>query len=125
MTTAEERLEVLKMIQGGQITADEGARLLEALKEKDRPQEKLLSESRGKGPRLFRIRVTDLETGQEKVNMRMPWSLVNVGVSMGARFAREEIKVDEFTKAIQAGAEGRIMDVVDEEDGERVEIFVE
>jgi hypothetical protein len=125
MTTAEERLEVLKMIQSGQITADEGARLLEALKEKGHPQDKYLSESRGKGPRLFRIRVTDLETGREKVNMRMPWSLVNVGVNMGARFARDEIQVDEFTEAIQAGAEGRIMDVVDEESGERVEIFVE
>lgn len=113
------------MIQSGQITADEGARLLEALKEKARPQEKHLSESRGKGPRLFRIRVTDLETGREKVNMRMPWSLVNVGVNMGARFARDEIKVSEFTEAIQAGAEGRIMDVVDKEAGERVEIFVE
>ena len=125
MTTAEERLEVLKMIQSGQITADEGARLLEALKEKDRPQKKPQPESRGKGPRLFRIRVTDLETGQEKVNLRMPWSLVNVGVNMGARFAREEIKVEEFTKAIQTGAEGMIMDVVDEENNERVEIFAE
>lgn len=126
MTTGEERLEVLKMIQSGQITADEGARLLEALalKEKDRPQ-KRHPESRGKGPRQFRLRVTDLETGQEKIDMRMPWSLVNVGISMGARFAREEIKVDEFAEAIQAGAEGKIMDVVDEEDGERVEIFVE
>jgi hypothetical protein len=124
MTTAEERLEVLKMIQSGQITADEGARLLEALKEKDRPQ-KRHPESRGKVPRQFRLRVTDLETGQEKIDMRMPWSLVNVGISMGARFAREEIKVDEFAEAIQAGAEGKIMDVVDEEDGERVEIFVE
>ncbi|MCP4536133.1 MAG: hypothetical protein GY832_03210 [Chloroflexi bacterium] len=125
MTAAEERLEVLKMIQNGQITADEGARLLEALKEKDRPKEKPLSESRSRAPRLFRIRVTDLETGQEKVNMRMPWNLVNVGVNMGARFARDEIQVDEFAEAIQAGAKGRIMDVLDEEANERVEIFVE
>ena len=129
MTTAEERLEVLKMIQSGQITADEGARLLESLKEKDRPQAKPRPESRGKGSRLFRIRVTDLETGQEKLNLRMPWNLVNVGINMGARFARKEIAtlltVKEFTEAAQAGAEGKIMDVVDEEDSERVEIFIE
>jgi hypothetical protein len=74
---------------------------------------------------MFRVRVTDLETGRQKVDVRMPWSLVNVGLNMGARFAREEIKVAEFAEAIQAGAEGKIMDVVDEEDGERVEIFVE
>ena len=57
--------------------------------------------------------------------MRMPWSLVNVGINMGARFAREEIKVEEFTKAVQAGTDGMIMDVIDEENNEQVEIFIE
>ena len=125
MATAEERIQVLKMVQSGQITVDEGARLLEALREDDRSKEGTQPESRGKGPRQFRIRVTDLETGRQKVDMRMPWSLVNVGIDMGARFAREEIWMEDFITAIQAGAEGKIMDVVDEEDGERVEIFVE
>jgi hypothetical protein len=124
MATAEERIRVLEMIQSGQVTAEEGARLLEALKE-DRPKGNDRAGSRRKGPRQFRIRVTDLETGRQKVDMRMPWSLVNVGINMGARFAREEIKVEDFVEAIQAGADGKIMDVVDEEDAERVEIFVE
>ena len=125
MTRAEERLQVLKMIQSGQITTEEGARLLDALKEKDRPKEESRPGGREKGPRQFRIRVTDLETGRQKIDVRIPWSLVNVGINMGARFAREEIKVEEFAEAVQAGAAGKIMDVVDEEDGERVEIFVE
>jgi hypothetical protein len=55
----------------------------------------------------------------------MPWSLVNVGINMGARFARDEVKVEDFVEAVQAGAEGKIMDLVDEEDGERIEVFVE
>jgi hypothetical protein len=123
MATAEERLQVLKMIQSGQITAEEGARLLEALKEDRPPTEEPRHGNRG--PRQFRIRVTDLETGRQKIDMRMPWSLVTVGINMGARFAREEIQVEDFVEAVQAGAVGKIMDVVDEEDGERVEIFVE
>jgi hypothetical protein len=125
MATTEERLQVLKMIQSGQISADEGARLLEALKEEDRPKEEPWPGSRAQKPSQFRIRVTDLETGRQKVDMRMPWSLINVGINMGARFAREEVKMEDFVEAIRAGAEGKIMDVVDEEDGERVEIFVE
>jgi hypothetical protein len=125
MVTAEERLQVLKMIQSGQITADEGARLLEALEAEDRPQEEPRPGSQVKGPSQFRIRVTDLKTGRQKVDMRMPWSLVNVGINMGARFARDEVKVEDFIEAVQAGAEGQIMDLVDEEDGERVEVFVE
>jgi hypothetical protein len=125
MTTAEERLQVLKMIQSGQITAEEGARLLEALREKDRPREESRSDDLSGKPRTFHIRVTDLRSGRQKVDMRMPWSLVNVGIDMGARFAREEIQAQDFLEAIRTGAEGRIMDLVDEEDGERIEIFVE
>jgi len=124
MTTAEERIQVLKMIQSGQITAEEGGRLLEALKE-GHLKEEGQPESQGKIPRQFRIRVTDLETGRQKVDVRIPWSLINVGISMGARFAREEINVEDFVEAIQAGTAGNIMDVVDEEGSERVEIFVE
>jgi len=124
MATAEERMQVLKMIHSGQVTAEEGARLLEILGE-DRPRKDTQPESRGKGPRQFHIRVTDLETGRQKIDLRLPWRLVNVGINMGARFAREEIRAEDFIEAIQAGAEGKIIDVVDEEDSERVEIFVE
>jgi len=113
------------MIQSGQVTAEEGAQLLDTLREEGHPKEEGWPENRGKLPRQFRIRVTDLETGRQKIDMRMPWSLVNVGVSMGARFARKEIKAEDFVGAVQAGAEGKIIDVVDEEESERVEIFVE
>ena len=122
MATTEERLQILKMIQNGQVSVEEGARLLEALKDKERPQEQSRP-STGKGPRQFHIRVTDLETGRQKVDMRLPWSLVNVGINMGARFAREEISIEDLVEAVQAGVEGRIMDLVDET--ERVEISVE
>jgi hypothetical protein len=44
---------------------------------------------------------------------------------MGARFAPEEINLEEVMQIIQAGTEGKIVDVEDEEDRERVEIFVE
>ena len=128
MATTDERLQILKMVQSGQITAEDGVRLLEALKgsrAEESPKEEAQPRAGGRGPRQFRIRVTDLETGRQKVDMRMPWSLINVGVNMGARFGREEIRVQDFVDAVQAGAEGKIMDVVDEEDGERVEIFVE
>jgi len=46
---------------------------------------------------------------------------------MGARFAPEVegINFDEVMAAIKSGSQGKIVDVVDEEDGERVEIYVE
>lgn len=125
MATADERLEVLEMIQSGQISAEEGARLLEALRDETTPRPTPTSAGRSQRPRRLRVRVSDLETGRSRVNIDLPWNLINVGMHMGARFAPEEIDLEEVMQALQAGTEGKIVDVEDTEDNERVEIFVE
>ncbi|MBM3187199.1 MAG: DUF2089 domain-containing protein [Chloroflexi bacterium] len=124
MTTSEERLQILKMIENGRISAEEGARLLEAL-EKSTAKE---GADQGSTPRRwFRVRVTDMRTGKPKVNVNIPLGLVSVGARMGARFAPEMsgIDVDEILKAVREGVQGRIIDVEDEDKGERVEIYAE
>ena len=124
MTTNEERLQILKMIENGQISAADGAQLLEAL---ERGNTKERPESGGSRPRWFRVRVTDMRTGKRKINVNIPMGLVNVGVRMGAKFAPDmaDIDIDEIIQAIKEGAQGKIVEVEDEEDGERVEIYVE
>ncbi len=125
MGTTEERMEILKMIQKGQISAEEGATLLGALVREKEPSPRPTSPTPRPQPRRLRIRVSDLETGRHKVNINLPWNLINVGMHMGARFAPEEIDLEEVMQALQAGTEGKIVDVEDTEDKERVEIFVE
>ena len=125
MATAEERMEILKMVQNGQISAEEGATLLNALKEEAEPRPSSEPVARTQQPRRLRIRVSDLETGRNKVNIDLPWNLINVGMHMGARFTPEGIDLEEVMQALQAGTEGKIVDVEDAEDNERVEIFVE
>ena len=122
MATSEERMQILEMIASGKITAEEGSRLLRALEKGSQP-----AETRPTQPRMFKIRITDLATGKDRVNVSIPMSLVNVGMKMGARFAPEieGVNLDEVMIAIRHGAHGRIVDVTDEEEGERVEIFVE
>jgi len=124
MTTVEERMQILKMIEEGKISAEEGARLLQALSAKS---DRRKTGPVGGEPRWFRVRVTDLDTGRNKVNVNIPMGLVNVGIKMGARFAPnvEGLNYEEISEAIKSGAQGKIIDVVDEEDGERVEIFIE
>jgi hypothetical protein len=53
--------------------------------------------------------------------------LVNVGMKMGARFSPEleGMDFDEITELVKSGGQGKVMDVYDEEEGERVEIFIE
>lgn len=123
MTTAEERMRILKMIQDKQITAEEGARLLEALKTAAgaAPREE------SPKPRWLRIRVTDRTTGKIKVNVNLPVGLLDVGLKMGARFAPEMAGMEfgAIRAAVKEGFQGRIVEVDDERENERVEIFVE
>jgi hypothetical protein len=131
MTSTEERMQILKMIQEGKITADEGAKLLEALgsakPEKRPPAPPAPPGAPGSDSRWFRVRVTDLRSGKNKVNVNIPMGLVNVGLKMGARFApnMEGVNLEEMMMAIKSGASGKIMDVTDEDSGEHVEIYVE
>lgn len=124
--STEERMQILRMIEEGKISASEGAALLRALDQNARGQatEPLKGSST---PRWFRVRVTDVTTGRNKVNVNIPMGLVNVGIKMGAKFAPEieGAEYQEIIEAVRSGQQGKIMDIFDEEDGERVEIFVE
>lgn len=127
MATTEERMQILTMVAEGQISAEEGAKLLAAL-DPDKIKKQGVSAIGGPSePRWFRVRVTDLETGRNKVSVNLPMSLVDVGKRMGARFAPEleSMDVDDIVEQIKSGAQGKIIEVEDTEGGERVEIYVE
>jgi len=127
MATTDERMQILKMIEEGKISASEGAELLRAL---DRNKQSERTEPlHGASPaRWFRVRVTDMISGRNKVNVNIPIGLVNVGMKMGARFIPESVDSIEYQEAmdaIRSGRQGKIFDYTNEDDGERVEIFVE
>jgi hypothetical protein len=116
-------MQILGMIQSGQISAEEGAKLLAALKSGGKETQ---ATDAGQ-PRWFRVRITDLKSGKSKVNVNIPMTLVNVGIKMGARFVpdAEGVNYEELADAIRGGAQGKVIDVEDDEREERVEIFVE
>ncbi len=128
MATAEERMQILKMIEAKQITAEEGAKLLTALGEKDKNKDSAVPPSPATNGRWFRVRVTDLRTGRRKVNVNIPLGLVDVGLKMGAKFAPaglEGLDMNQILTAMKSGTQGKVVDVEDEEDGEHVEVFIE
>lgn len=128
MANSEERMKILKLIEEGKISADEGSKLLSALSDTRRgfptpPR----PPGMGGGARWLRIRVTDTRTGRSKASVQIPLALVDAGMKIGAHFAPEVEGVDmsNVMEALRMGVMGKIIDVVDEEDGEHVEIFVE
>jgi hypothetical protein len=126
MGEQDERLQILQMIETGAISADDGVKLLKALDDATEAEVETSGPS-GRRPKWFRVHVTDLTTGKRKVNVNIPMGLVNVGMRLGARFApeMEDMDLSEIMEAINEGTTGKIIDVEDREDGERVEIFVE
>jgi hypothetical protein len=124
MTTSEERLKILKMIDEGKITAEEGAKLLAALSRSRKVPPKPSLRSGGGSARWLRVRITDMASGKPKATVNLPLGLVDAGLNIAAQYA-PGVAFDELIEAINAGAEGKIIDVIDEEDNERVEIFIE
>ena len=130
MTSVEERMKILKMIEDGKISAEEGAKLLAALAEGSRgfPGPAVPGKpGRPGAPRTLRIRVTDTATGRSKASVQIPLALVDAGMKIGAHFAPEVEGVDmsNVMDAMRSGVTGKIIDVVDDEDGEHVEIYIE
>jgi hypothetical protein len=128
MANSEERMKILKMIEEGKISADEGLELLSVLSESRKGvQASPRPPGMGGTPRWLRIRVTDNRTGRSKASVQIPLALVDAGMKIGAHFAPEVEGVDmtNVMEALRMGVTGKIIDVVDEEDGEHVEIYVE
>jgi hypothetical protein len=119
-------MKILKMIEEGKLSAEEGTKLLMALSEKRTPTPPR-PPGMSSGPRWLRIRVTDVRTGRSKASVQIPLALVDAGLKIGAHFAPEVEGVDmsNVMEAVRSGVTGKIIDVTDEEDGEHVEIYVE
>lgn len=128
MTLKEERMQILKMLEEGKISANDAAQLLSALEMGAARETEAASGSTPRAKaRWLRIRVTDQASGKQKVSVNLPMGLVKVGMKMGARFTPgvEGVDLQELAELIDSGAEGKIIEVDDHEDGEHVEIFVE
>lgn len=146
----QDRMEVLQLLSESKITVEEAARLLSnstaesassadpeqynAVEEKEtggtvqKPVKAVANKLDGGGgkPKWFHVRVSDLKTGEGKVTVNIPLSLVKAGLNLGGRYSKElsGFEWDEFS-SVFTGEKGVLVDVEDEEDGEHVQIYVD
>lgn len=119
------RTDILNQLASGQITAAEAAQRLgpaaPARPATPKPHPGLNAN------RWLHVRVTNLETGRPKVNVNLPLTWVELGLKIGAKYQPEIAGLDfnDLVAQIQAGANGKLVEVEDLDDGERVEIFVD
>ena len=131
----EERMRILRMVSEGKLTPEQAAELLAALDARSGPGPSNdengpagATGGRRKRPRWLRVRVTDTQTGQVRVNVNVPFKLVEVGSKLGARWMPDElggVNISELLEAATSGEDGKIVEVTDEESGEHVVVYVE
>ncbi len=126
------RTQVLEMLANGKITAEQGAQLLAALPpegdDRPAPAPARAEGSNGRGtPRWVHVRVSDAATGHARVNVNVPLGIVRFGLRLGARFSPEVAQIDpeEVVQMLHQAVNGPLVDVRDEDNGERVEVFVD
>jgi hypothetical protein len=125
------RATILEQLSSGQLSADEAAQLLS---NPNPPATggpspaKTATPLSGLDPnRRLRVRVTNLQTGRDRVNVYLPLTLVEAGLKLGARYEPRIANLDfnEILEQIHSGSNGQLVDVEDWEDGQRVEIFID
>ena len=119
--STDERNRILHLVEAGKVTAEEAARLLDTLDSQQDP----IDERRRK--RTVRVRVTNLANNRQKANVTVPVSLIDVGLRLATRLVPQirGSALEDLLRAIESGAKGRVLDLQDLEEGERVEIFAE
>lgn len=124
-SVSEERIQILEMVGEGKLSTTEAMELLDA---SERNQDKFTPK---KNAKWFKVRVRTMDD-KPKVNVNIPLSLVNVGLKLAKRFdpklkesGLDEINIEEIITAVKNGAEGKIVDVEDEENQTKVKVYVE
>lgn len=125
-----EKLQILKMIENGKISAEQGAELIKALDDtgsSDKSSGQTISLGKKSEARFIRIKVFVPEDNTS-VNVNLPISLVDVGMKIAKKYAAdkmpEDIDLEQIAEAIKSGAEGKIVEIQNEE-GLKVEITIE
>ncbi len=119
--STDERIRILRLVESGNVTAEEAARLLDSLQVK---QEHTNERKRN---RIVRVRVTNLANNRQKANVTVPVSLIDVGLRLATRLVPQirGSALEDLLYAIENGTTGRLLDLQDLEEGERIEIYAE
>ena len=122
---SEERARILELLREGKITVEEAEQLLDALG----PTREGAEPSTGAAgrPRYFCVRITDPRTGEVKKNVRLPfgaWGFLSKLTRTHIGRHLRGLGLDEIQRAARSGT-SHIVDVTDDEGGERVEVFFE
>lgn len=125
--TNEERMEILQKIETGEVSVQDALGMMSpAATPAPVPSTPRQPETAG-SQRWLRVRVTNMSTGKRKVSVNVPLGLMKWGLALGSHYAPElnGVDWDEIVTELDRSADGFLVEVEDDEDNERVEVFIE
>jgi hypothetical protein len=133
------RKEILEMLSAGEIDVNQATAMLNTANEAPEPPAPpaaplppeppdVEKPTRKNGPRWLHIHVSDLESGRNRVKVNVPLGLVHFGLKIGAHFT-DELNHEAVSDVLDALQDkelvGTLVEVEDEDDNERVHIYVD
>ncbi len=119
----DERDRILLMVEAGQVSATQATQLLDMLEHEPvytQPAERIRE-------RTLRIRATQSKQPKTNFNASISVQLVKLSLRLGGHLLPQlnSRVLEDILTSIENGASGRLLDLQDLEQGERIEIFVE
>jgi DUF4097 and DUF4098 domain-containing protein YvlB len=125
----DEYLRILKMIEEGKLTAEEGADLIKALGT-EQPREEAAARLRSTiGGKKLRIVVTNLDTGKDVVNIRIPLRLARIAEKMIPSQAKQEMReqgidLSNLLSDLDEIGDGPLVDIDSDDGKEHVKVLI-
>lgn len=133
--TTESKKEILELLESGKISAEKAARMLSepgrAAAEQTDPDPPASSSESGKTtgsrPSMFRVRVSNMDTGENKVSVNIPMRMLKFGLKLGGRFSPELEGLDfaEINEMLTDVESGMLVEVQNDESNEHVQVFLD
>lgn len=127
----DEKLRILQMLENGTINASQAADLLSALQEEPVAcQESKVFQPKTQA-KWIRTRITNLKTGEQKVDVRLPLAAFPLDKMEKGLIVRasddQNINIDKesFLTMLNSGELGNIVEIKDEESGDHIQVSLE
>lgn len=84
-------------------------------------------DAEAKEEKMLRMRVSDLRSGTQKLNLGIPFTFVKLGLSIASSMAPilKNVDTEGLIKAMEGGVSGKVLELEDLEKGHKVEIYIE
>lgn len=113
---SEERLQILRMLESGKISAEAAANLLEAVDSPSPPNR----------PKTLKVRIVEPNRRANTISVSIgmaDWLLRWVGSMVHVNVDGAQIDLEKIGELIRAGVPGKVVDI--EDGGRRIEVWLE